>query len=210
MARASRGEFLALDSKKLKEAQVRLANLRAGIVAGPDVVVSASGRYFQKMQSAASAILRDTRWYIREGKETRTETGNERVASGQGRYRGRYESGAMHNAFVATKGNGITTFNKKRVRFAVEFGWLRGMPEYTLFQEFGTARGIKAMNALMRVRQEIEQQMIEEMTRDKAALARDIKGYWLGSIQGTRRINPQALKNDVWRQVLGGRIDQED
>lgn len=202
----ARDQFLSIGGKELKAAQVKLQNLRAGITAGKEVTVSASGNYFQKMQSRASSILRDTRWYIRESKEVETKTGRERKASG-GKYAGRYLTGKMHDSFVATRGNGITTLNNKRVRFHVEFGWLRGMPQYTLFQEFGTQDGIRAMNALGRAQQEIEWQMIEEMSNDTRALARDIRGDLLGTIRGTIRRKPVSLKNDVWRSVLSATID---
>lgn len=204
----ARNDFLAINSAELKKAQIKISNLKAGITAGENVVVSASGHYFQKMQSAASSILRDTRWYIRESPETETKTGRDRKANG-GKYAGRYLTGKMHDSFVATKGNGITTLNKKKVRFHVEFGWLRGMPSYTLFQEYGTRNGVVAMNALMRVQQEIDWQMMEEMTNDTAALAKDIRGAFLGSIRGTTRRKAAPIKGDVWREVLSGRIDKE-
>lgn len=203
----ARDQFLQIGSSQLKQAQVKLQNLRVGITAGKEVTVSASGNYFQKMQSRSASILRDTRWYIRESKEVETKTGRERKANG-GKYAGRYLTGKMHDAFVATKGNGITMLNNKKVRFHVDFGWLRGMPQYTLFQELGTQDGIRAMNALGRAQQEIEWQMMEEMTNDMKQLARDIRGDFLGSIRGTRRRNATAL-GSTWRQVLSSTIDEE-
>lgn len=199
----SRGQFISIDSKQLKNAEVSLRNLKTSIEAGPDVAVSASGRYFQKMQRQAAYSLQEVRNYIRY--VATTPTGLER-----GKNPGRYESGALHNAFVGTKGSGVTRIGTRKVRFYFEMGWLRGMPNYTLFQEYGTRNGIKAMNALMRARQEITWNILEESTNSLDALAKDIAGNWLGSIKGTKARGAIALKNDIWRSVLSTRLDGED
>ena len=196
-----RGQFISINEKRLKDAQVSIQNLKATIEASDKVAVSASGRFFQKMQSRSADVLRETKDYIRH--VAVTETGRKR-----GKNKGRYESGDMHDNFIGTRGSGTKiTRSGKSVRFFFELGWLEGMPNYTLFQEFGTRNGIVGMNALARAREEIQWGIEEELTKNKDALAKDIQGALLAHVAGWRNRGSVKLKNEVWREVLNANMN---
>lgn len=204
MARKMRGAMISVNSKRLKDAGVGLRNLSTSLRSSEEVVVSASGNFFQKMQARAGESLRETKVYIRT--LATTPTGEKRGYPNQGRY----ESGEMYRTFIGTRGSGTTKSpSGKKVRFYFQMGWLERMPNYTLFQEFGTAKGVQAMNALDRARQELDWNIREELGGSIKALQADVRGALLASLKGNTFTKASTIQSSVWRDVLSTSMNDE-
>lgn len=143
----------------------KIRGLKTGIQVGSDAIVeSAGGTFFNFMQKLSAEAYRETKTYIKD--LATTPTGIRR-----GSPRGRYDTGAMYDAFIGTLGGGTTAGGKYKFRF--ELGWLNGQPGYTLFQEYGTAGGVKGMEALERGREELQWAQENYLSGDLKAFQRD-------------------------------------
>lgn len=194
---------IKIDSKKLKANTAKLNNLKVAITAADDIVVENSSKYFYNMQRKFSNAYRTTKDYIKNVADT--PTGRERKALGLGPA-GRYETGAMYDAFIMTPGGGTTRKGKGKVRFFAEMGWLKGMPEYTLFQEYGTKNGIKAMNALDAGRYDLRTQIEDDHARDIKEMERQIaEGFFFALRKGL--VSRTSQPNATWWNK--SKVDEE-
>lgn len=112
--------------------------------------------------------------------ESETPTGQRRAASGQGRP-GRVDSEDMLKAVWAR----ISKVGDKSYRMDV--GWLEGKPGYAIFQEHGTRTGIKAMNALNRAADYIEDE-VNKLARGGSGSRANTDWDWNASGPGGRNL----------------------
>lgn len=108
--------------------------------------------YFQEIQSVLYAAVTIGRVYINQPVNA-TPTGTARKAAG-GNGPGRVDSGLMQKAFT-TDGGRRTSAN----RYDFKIGWITGEPGYSIFQEYGTKNGVKAMHTMLYVREFILDEM---------------------------------------------------
>lgn len=176
-----------IDTKKLKKNAEKLKTLRTGLSVGQGVAEASAGTFFNYMQKVASQAYSTTKDYIKNGAVT--PTGVRR-----GSPRGRYETGAMYDAFIGTPGGGNTA--KGTMKFRFEMGWLRGMPNYTLFQEYGTRNGIVAMDAIGYGRDMLAEALLANLAKSKEQYAREVAAGWRSAFAGgkvsTRAYRPRT------------------
>jgi hypothetical protein len=101
--------------------------------------------YFQELQSLTAAAADVQRNYINT-KPNSTPTGVARVAAG-GNGPGRVDTGEMRDAIKWS----ARKVSPKRYEF--KFGWINGVPGYSIFQEYGTSHGIKGMHSIQYARE---------------------------------------------------------
>lgn len=114
--------------------------LKATIEGFPELVMEKY--YFQILQQIVSTYVESARLAIEtsKGLDTATPTGEARKARG-GRGPGRADTGKMV-ANLKWKGR------KEGNKYVFEIGWLDRVPGYSVFQEYGTSNGVRAMNSL--------------------------------------------------------------
>lgn len=172
--------MLAGDSAQFKRNVEKLKNIKAGIKAGPDIVTSEGFNYFSRMQAWSAQAYRDTKDYIKN--QAVTPTGLQR-----GNPKGRYETGEMYRAFKGTPGGGRTSSQPRgrgvKLKFFFEMGWLDRMPGYTLFQEYGTKNGIKAMDALGYAEYALQANVIDSHYRNKDEFLKAVANGFEGALK---------------------------
>lgn len=187
-------EFIRIDSRKLKQNAAALKNLKNTFKAGPDITVANSKTFFRSMQKEARYAYEATKDYIKN--QAKTPTGIRR-----GDPQGRYDKGDMYKAFKPAPGGGRTSVKKGgqrgSVKFYYEMGWLDGMPDYTLFQEYGTSRGIEAMNAIGWGQQAIEDYVRGALAHSKAEYARQLAEGWAIALR-TGTLNRSYRPGAAW------------
>ena len=105
----------------------------------------------------------------------------------------------MYDAFIGTPGGGTTAGGT--VNFKFEMGWLRGMPGYTLFQEYGTRNGIVAMGAIAFGRDMLNEAVLANLAKGEAEYAAEVAAGWRTAFTGGK-VSTRAYRPNVtwWRK----------